>query len=212
MNRRFVVTGSAVAVLISLATYVVLKEDTKTTREAATRAIFDFEKDTINKITVINDSGTFKFENMGDVWKLVDPGPFPVEERRMSAMRSALRRLTAVSIVWPTASGVDRQKVGLASGATRVTFQNDDDDTNYTLEIGDLHPRGDEYYVARADRPSVYTVHKWTLEVFQKELTDFRRRQVLSASRREVTAVSVFEGDKERLAARREDAAAHRHP
>lgn len=206
MKRRFAGTGIAIAVLLLLGAYLYIRSISQGSGGDAvdTHTIFDFDQP-LSTITISNEHGTFTFERgADDRWRIIEPQRLPAEERRINAMRSALRRLTAVNVVWAEATGADRTKVGLGSNATRVTFQHENSQENYTLEIGDLHPRGDEFYVARADRPAVYTVRKWTLEVFEHDLEEYRRRRVLELDRAQATRVDIYVGKEHKLGFQRE--------
>lgn len=163
--------------LVLLIAYTTLRSG-KNRQDSAQRnlVVLEVPRHLIKNIFVENSHGKFKFRKVGPNWQILEPRNFSMEPNRAASMLNALSQLKATSVVWRRPSSEEQKTAGLGKPTATIEFTANK--KKYALQIGMLHPLGDEYYVKGGTKPTIYAVRKWLVEVFLKNLTEFRRRQV----------------------------------
>lgn len=132
------------------------KENKKETERLADNVLFDFDAGSINKLDIINSDGSYTVENNGELWELKDSSDdyFDINQISVQSICTYMSNLTA-DTSYGKANDENKEKYGLVSPYT-VTAYNDE--SSYTIYIGDKSPTGDYYYAYTPEKNNIYAI------------------------------------------------------
>lgn len=116
--------------------------------------LLDFNVNDVKSLEIINESGTFEFEINNDVWEMVKGEKFEFNRNKLIAISTYMSDLKAERIV---AKNRDKDESFGLKGNMIITISLSNGDKN-KLEMGDMTPTKDSYYVRVNDEDNVYTI------------------------------------------------------
>ncbi len=165
----------------------------RSTFDLRDKAILKFERDKVDGLEIVSDSGTIAFSKSGAEWRLTSPiaarGEYSAVEGVVGRIEGA--RMSAIVASGPTidpkAYGFDKPSVTVRvlAGSARAT-----------IEFGKATDDS-KVYARDLSRPLVFTVDKYVLDDVNKPAADFRRKDLFEF--RPFTAARIeFERDGRR--------------
>lgn len=206
--RKFTGTWVLVGIFAALLAFVWLANPkTKEEREEESLTLSKAKREDISRVEIAGAKGTIVLEKGdADAWKITQPRELPAEESAVNQVKNAIEELVATDRVWEAPTEADRTTAGLAPAATTVRWKAGD--AEGSLEIGKALTKGEKVYVATSRQPGIFAARKFSLEVFDKGLADFRRKKVFEIVRDEVRSITVEAPGREPLFLTRENALA----
>lgn len=133
-------------------------EETEPTYE--TIRLLDYTSDKIEKLTLINDDGTFVIQKKDTEWVVVSPADFKADSSKLSSLA-----INAASVIADKVVEEDAQDLTIYGLDKPVTIiLNLTDGTEKTLLLGDITPTRGGYYAKLADSSKVYVIGTYTSE------------------------------------------------
>lgn len=175
-----------VLIAIALGAYVYFYEikggEKRDKEKEIAEKLFDFEKDSVNYISINSPKGNFIFNKTVDGWQIKQPVQTQADD---SPINSLLRSLSTLKKVRTISINPDEMnQFGLGSRATHVIFRIKNGNENY-LSIGDDTNIGSNVYVALNDSV-VHLVAKDLKTNANKELFDWRDKKTIHFEKNQI--------------------------
>ncbi len=171
-----------VAVLIVLAgAYVIIDRTTKPeTVESESKQIelLKFDSEKVAELTVENTDGKFVFKKDGTEWDMISGGNFEIDATNVNAIIANAADLKAYKLIEENAASLE--KYGL-DNPYKVTVKMSDG-TDMVLEIGDLTPTKEAYYIKKGDSKSVYVVYAFTGDLLVATKAELREKYIFDVN------------------------------
>jgi hypothetical protein len=169
---------------------------TEEARERQDRVFPTFEGDDIRQLEITNSHGHFRFAKVGENWRLSEPMDCPADSTAISSLLNSLgnleeKRKLAPDEVDPAAYGLDEAELEVVAIA--------DDGRRYRLKVGEETPLGSNRAVQRDDEGGVLLVASWIVNDLDKELDDWRSRDVVEVLAKDVASLQVVTSDGDRI-------------
>ncbi len=147
-----------VLVAVSFSSFFVIdyynKKNDSDNNEKNNLNLFGFNLNDVKSLEIINESGTFEFEINNDIWEMVKGEKFEFNKNKLVAISTYMSNLKAERIV---AKNRDKDEAFGLKGNMIITVSLINGDKN-KLEMGDMTPTKDSYYVRINDEDNVYTI------------------------------------------------------
>jgi hypothetical protein len=191
-SRNLVILAVVVA---AVAAYIFLYERHQLTseeaRERAGKVFPDLDRDTVATVEIRNSHGEFVLTKSGEDWRLSEPIDFPADTPAINSVLSSLtnlseeRRLSADEVN-PAAYGLDEPELGVVIST--------DDGLRFELEVGEETPLGSNRAVRRGGVEDIILCRGWFVTDLDKELDDWRSRDVVDVTADEVASLQLVAG------------------
>lgn len=153
---------------VSLTAFLIIKnkEDGKKTAEAeknADYALFNFDSDSINKVTFDCPDGVYTAEHIDNKWTLTNSDEFTISESYVQNICEYMCTLSATKD-YGDADDEKKSVYGLEN-PVKITAYSDTDE--YTIFVGDPSPTGDIYYVMIGNKSKIYAIDSLYSSIFK---------------------------------------------
>ncbi len=175
------------------------KTPTTEEREEKEKKVFDFKSEEVKKISIKKDEHLIVCEKKGGTWQMVKPLKVKADK---SEIERILSRLEFMESQRKLKEKIELQKFGLDNPKIEVTINSKD--KSLTLLLGDNCPVGGNMYAMRKNIEEILVVRKGILNDLDKEVEDFRDRQVVEIDKFK-TSKLLIERDEDILECRKED-------
>lgn len=169
-------------------------------QDTGIEAIFDFDYTSVSSVDITNQTGTYKFEISEDGWTAADENtdirPY---NTAISYIVMYMAELQSTKIIEENAS--DLSAYGL-DNPTVVTCRQVSG-TEFTLEIGNNTPTGDNCYVRKAGENTVYTISSDDSKYISVSRDDLKNPYLLNTSDNSITALTLKTNGKTSFSAER---------
>ncbi len=183
------------AIVLAVAAYVFLFERHRPTsdeaRKEAEKVLRDFDRDQVTGLVIERDDGRVRIEKEGEAWRLREPLDFPADGSLVSSTLGSLANLTADRRL--AADEVDTAAYGLDSPTARVTLRMAEGPER-TIEVGDELPLGSKRPLRLDDGGEVIIASGWFLSDLEREVDDWRSRDVATISEDEIASIDIESG------------------
>jgi hypothetical protein len=183
------------AVVLAVGAYILFYErhqpTTEEARERADKVFPALERDAVEWLQIRNSHGDFRITREGDGWRLTEPIDFPASTSTVNSLLSSLvnlreeRRLD-VTEVEPASYGLDEPELRVSMGTG--------DGELFELAVGDETPLGSNRAVQRGQDASILLTPGWFVTDLDKELDDWRSRDVVDITADDLASVQVVAG------------------
>ncbi len=181
--------------VIAVGAYIMLFERHRpTTDEAkkdAEKVFKDFDRDEISGIVIESETGRVRLEKVGSDWRLREPLDFAADESTLSSALGALENLKADRRL--PAADVDPAEYGLEEPKVTITLRMNDG-REPVLAIGDELPLGSNRGLQFAGGDEILVASGWFLSNFEREVDDWRSRDVVRILEDQVASIDVESG------------------
>ncbi|MCE0498305.1 MAG: DUF4340 domain-containing protein [Methylacidiphilales bacterium] len=162
-------------------------------REEADTELYKFDRDTVTGLEITNVHGTFIFEKKNDHWELKSPVNTPADDPTVEEVITEIADAQPQRIIRidPEKDKDNLKEWGFSPFAERVVIHTQDK-KNFELFIGRKTALNDSVYARASGRKNepVRILPSLVKEVLDKELSDFRSRNVFDFDADKVTMVS----------------------
>ncbi len=155
-----IVALAAAAGISTTAFFAVKSKSEKETKQqeisAADNVLFELDEYAISKIQINNSDGIYTAELIDDVWKMTDSSDdiFDLNQNVYNGICTYISNLTA-NTSYGEANDENKKKYGLTDPYAVTINEND---SSYTIYIGDLSPTGDYYYAYTSEKNNIYAI------------------------------------------------------
>jgi hypothetical protein len=179
-------------VVAAVAAYIFFYERHQLTsdeaRERAEKVFTDFDRDAVQTLEIHNTHGEFRLEKKGDTWHLTSPIDFPADSAAVSSMLTTLdnlkeERRLGFDEVAPSDYGLDEPEMAVIAGTP--------EGGRFELRVGDEMPLGSNRAVRRGDEDAVILCSGWLTTDVDKDLDDWRSREVVKFVADDVASIQV---------------------
>ncbi|HOC42638.1 MAG TPA: DUF4340 domain-containing protein [Thermoanaerobaculales bacterium] len=181
--------------VIGLGAYIYFHErhlpTTEERRQQADTLFPDLDRDEVAGLEIHNTHGDFRLVKQGGSWRLVAPIEFAAEETAVSSLLGSLENLKAERTL--SEGEVDPKAYGLDRPSITLTLATDDGATS-SLEIGDEAALGSNRAVRRNGEGSVILVSGWFVRDLDRDLDEWRSRDVAEIAADDVASLVVLAG------------------
>ena len=193
---RFKATIVLSFVLILLGAYLIYVEipgeEKKKEAGISAKKIFSFSQSAITGLTIRRPDGEIELEHFPDHpedrWRMTRPVSTVADERIASGFASQLERLESTRLV--EAKPTELKEFGLDPPGYTVIVTLNQVDTEI-LEIGTENLTGSEVYVRKGEGTSLYLVPASIKKALDKELKEWRRREIFPFIPAEVNQIRM---------------------
>jgi hypothetical protein len=166
------------------ATYFILSKETSPTK---TGKVFDISSsDSINEVKLINSYGEFLFEKEEGTWKLLEPGVYNVNQKKLLLIEKALLDLQINRTLDQELPeyGLENPKITVAFSTTKNIHR--------TLYIGNLTPSESQVYIKNPESNEVFVSDIGTIAQFDGSLAAYRGKEVFFINKEEIIELSYI--------------------
>ena len=168
--------------------------------EWRSKKVLAFERDKVQAIEIVGESGEVRLEKQDQDWMLENPIQEKADQTSVSSLLSKLEFAEAQQFVSEEAE--DLKTHGLDRPRVIVRVRQEGEDRWRALEVGSQQ---DENYLARnPDRAPVFTIKEDVFTQLNGPLWDFREKDVVDLDQDEVTQLVIRRGEEE-IALRHEE-------
>jgi hypothetical protein len=176
-----------VIILMAITYFIYNKENKYVSYSNNVKKIFDIDKDNITQICMENSDGKFMFQKSNNQWEVISPLNLKFDKMRIDGILYTMSNLNIERIVEENAS--DLEQYGLINPSL-VTIKLIDGKSN-TLEIGNVTPLKDGYYVKVKNEPTIYKVNTGVGQELLQGRKDFRDRRLFGMEEQEFMAFQM---------------------
>ena len=190
---------SAIAILAALAYW----DEQQTHKEVETRKnekkLFTFSSDEINQLTLINPKSEhplLKFQRNESEWTIVEPVQEVAEQSALSELIESLLEFSYERTIGKKENDLDdfgfakNQKNSLVKMKTK-------DNLEFGLELGAKTPTGYSLYLRKLDGQDILIGGQFIVNIMDKNLFDFRRKNLELPSINAIEGITFFDGEKQ---------------
>jgi len=172
-------------------------------RERAERVFPNFDQDAVHTLEIRNSHGEFRLEKSGGAWRLTSPIDFPADSAAVSSMLTTLdnlkeERRLGFDEVAPSDYGVDDPESAVIADTL--------DGGRFELNVGNEMPLGSNRAIRRGDDDAVILCSGWVATDVDKDLDDWRSREVVKVVADDVASIQVVTASDRIQVVRDEDA------
>lgn len=170
---------SAVALVVL---YFILSNESNSSK---TGKIFSISSsDSIMEVRITNSYGEFLFEKEEGTWKLVEPGVYNVNQKKLLLLEKALLDLQINRTLDQELPeyGLENPNA-IVEFSTKKNFQG-------TIHIGNLTPSKSQVYIKDVDSGEVFVSDIGTTAQFDGSLAAYRGKEVFLINKEEITEVT----------------------
>lgn len=142
--------------------------------------------DSIKEVRIINSFGEFYFVKGEDTWKLLEPGVYNVNQKKLLLLEKALLDLQINRIL-----DQELPEYGLEKPKIIVEFSTQKN-LHRTLYIGNLTPSKSQVYIKDIDSGEVFVADIGTTAQFDGSLVAYRGKEVFIINKEEITEVTFL--------------------
>lgn len=158
------------------------------------------EKDALSAVVITRGDTTLRLEKRGNTW-YIEPGGYPADKDRVSAMLEAFRGLTLTTLVSESGSysryGLDNAgKIAVNAWAGK--------DLVRSVDIGDMASTRQHTFVKLPGDGNVYHARGNLKNIFEKSRDDLRDKMVFSFSQSNIRRIRITAGGAARELVRQE--------
>ena len=194
------------AVVIAVLAYILLVERHRPTSDEALaeaeKVLQDFDRDQVTGIVIERDSGRVRLEKVGEAWSLREPLDFAADESAVSSTLGTLANLRADRRL--SEDEVDLAVYGLDDPPIEIRLGTGDGGET-VLEVGDEMPLGSKRALRLAGTDEIVIVPGWFVSDLEREVDDWRSREVVDISEDQVASIDIGAGDDRIRAVRLKD-------
>ena len=155
--------------------------------------VIKLDKEKVLELTVENSDGKFVSKKNETEWEYITTGKkYVVDKTRLDSIASNICDLYANKVVEENAK--DLSKYGLDTPVT-ITAKTSDGQVAQ-IEVGDLTPTQQGYYIKKKDQKTVYTVAYYTGLMLNASKSDLRNKYIFDVTSADVTALAVTKNGK----------------
>ncbi len=192
-NRLLTVLATVLLVLVAIAVFAKKPEKDAGDPDApAQRALFTFEADTVQSLTLVNPSGTISFAKADGAWKMTAPRELPVEERRVTEI---VDRLASLKVQEKGFDGA-LADFGLDEATRATVTVGTGDGASLTLYVGRDAPVGYRGYVAEKPEGPALLASSRVSELVQRTPDDFRSKEPWTLSTGTARRIRIEDGGR----------------
>jgi len=185
-----------VAVLIVLAgAYLIIDRTIKpdnTEAEDKRIELSKFDSEMVDELTVESTDGKFVFKKNGTEWELISGGNFKIDATNVNAIAVNAADLKAYKLIEENASSLE--KYGL-DNPYKITVKLSDG-TETALEVGNMTPTKEAYYIKKKDSKSVYAVYAYIGDLLVADKYELRNKYIFDVYSTDVIKFSLDRNGK----------------
>lgn len=159
----------------------------KQTQEEKTKQIISVDKDAITALSLTRNNVTIDFSKKGEEWFITAPVTDTADNLNTPAIASSLTTIKQDRVVDDNPKDLALYDLKDPFIKLKVTANNKMEE----VWVGKETPIGFNVYFKYADKPQVYKTSKSLKTTLDKELKDFRNKNIFNVSRFEVTEVEI---------------------
>jgi len=167
------------------------EDDKKEAQIIEEKNLFSFDSESIIKAVFNCPEGDFTAEKNDGIWSLTSGGSFELDQTYLQLVCTYLSDLTASDAYELKDSSLS--SYGLDS-ADKVTLS--DGTNDYSVNVGNISPTGEAYYISLDDRDKVYTVSSYYGSVLKTSIPMLKSKLFLPYSDNGIVEISVKAGGK----------------
>jgi len=176
-----ILTISAVTLVVL---YLFLSKETSPNKTGKYFSISS--SDSIREVRIINSFGEFLFEKEANTWKLVKPGVYNVNQKKLLLLEKALLDLHINRTL-----DQELPEYGLENPKITVEFSTKKN-LHRTLYIGNLTSSKSQIYIKDADSGEVFVSDIGTTAQFDGSLAAYRGKEVFFINKEEIVELSYL--------------------
>lgn len=181
---------------VSVTAFLIIKnkEDEKKTAEADKNAdyvLFDFDSDSINKVTFDCPDGVYTAEHIDSKWMLTNSDEFTISDSYVQNICEYMCALTATKD-YGDADDEKKSVYGLEN-PVKITAYSETDE--YTIYVGDPSPTGDIYYVMTGNKSKIYAIDSLYSSIFKTSRLMMKDRYLIPYSDDEIAEIKLVKND-----------------
>ena len=158
-KRIILIASFCVAIVLLFAVYFIIDQmkgewEEEKSLSTAPVQLFNFDTDSVFKMTIDNDEGNFTFEFENSLWKMTEGGDFEINSYVISTILNYMSSLQSESTVTTTPKNL--AAYGFDNPVEISCYL--EDSTVMTLVVGSATPTGEAFYVKLPQSDTIYTV------------------------------------------------------
>ncbi len=183
-------------VVIAVMAYILIFERHQPTSDEARRdadKVFQgLEADDITGLLVEGPDGRVRLEKTGEDWRLREPIDYPADASTVDSTLSSLAGLSADRRL--PADELDPAEFGLDAPAAKVSLSLGDG-AGVSFAVGGEMPLGSKRPIRLADSDEVAISPGWFMNDLEREVDDWRSRQVTDVRSDQVASIEIEAGE-----------------
>lgn len=166
------------------------KKELEQIESSGAKALFDFSSEDIKTISFTSNDETLEFSTEdGSAWTCTNQNINPYNNNITLAV-TTMAELNTTKIIEENASNLSIY--GLDNP---VTVSCSDGVNEYSIQVGNISPTGESYYIKSVDNNDVYTVSFEDGAIMHMEKDDLKNRYILDTSLYSVNKIIYSDGD-----------------
>jgi hypothetical protein len=177
-------------IVVAVGAYILLVERHRPSSEEmkteADKVLQGFDRDEVTGIVV-------RLEKVGGAWRLREPVDFAADESAVSSTLGTLANLEAERRL--AADEVDPAAYGLDDPPIEIRLRTGDG-SETVLEVGNEIPLGSKRALRLAGADEIVVVPGWFISDIEREVDDWRSREVVDISEDQVASIDIGAGER----------------
>ena len=187
--KKFRTTFVAIAIMLTLAAYMVFTGRQKPATGMDDPMIFGVNSDAIRRIYIAHGDSEVNIEKGNDrTWVVDVPETYEISQEAVNALVTAISGAKFEKEI--EADPGDLEAFGLSSPDTRIVVEGDRGGKK-TLLIGSLTPVGSGYYVKSGDDTKVWVIPNTVADDLIKTADDLREKKIIKALSESVDGIRI---------------------
>ncbi len=187
--KKFRTTFVAIAIMLTLAAYMVFTGRQKPATGMDDPMIFGVNSDAIRRIYIAHGDNEVNIEKGNDrTWVVDVPETYEISQEAVNALVTAISGAKFEKEI--EADPGDLEAFGLSSPDTRIVVEGDRGGKR-TLLIGSLTPVGSGYYVKSGDDTKVWVIPNTVADDLIKTADDLREKKIIKALSESVDGIRI---------------------
>lgn len=178
----------------------VFKSDTSPVDDKSI-SISKFESDKVSEFTLEGTEGKIVFKKNGTEWELVSGGNFPLDKTNVSSVITNMADLTAYKLIEENVSSME--KYGLDK-PYKITVKLSDG-TESVVEVGNMTPTKQGYYVKKGGSNTVYAIYSYTGDSIVATKEELRNKYLFDVVSTDIIKFAMDRNGKRVIAAEKSE-------
>jgi len=161
-------------------------------QERADKVFPELDRDDVRSLEIHNSHGSFRITKDDDGWRLLEPIDFPADSAAVSSLLTSLENLDVERTLGT--SEVEFAAYGLDDPEMTVALETEDGES-FALSVGGEAALGSNRAFRRGDEQAIILGRGWFLTDLDKELDEWRSRDVVDVVAGDVASLQVVAGE-----------------
>lgn len=186
-NSSYVRRGADAGVLLTDASLRPSLE--KNLNDLRNKQILEVRPEAVKRLVLRGSKGDFALSKKGDYWFIDPPRSYRADRMEVHGILSAIRNLSTRDFI--DESPLELKKFGLDKPRLKISVVTGEEEGVHEILFGSKPKGKNEVYAVVDSKGTVFTVDENALKQFEKDLTELRDKEILSARRDQIARLEI---------------------